>query len=149
MGGPGFDTFKPNDNYVRVYEPKTEFGRAEWRRMVYRFNPRLQPEGTFGVFDCPDAGQSAAKRSTSTTPLQALNLMNGPFVVQQAGFFAERVKREAGADVSAQVDRAFELAFGRGPDQREKSAAAELAREHGLAALCRALFNANEFVYVN
>jgi hypothetical protein len=117
--------------------------------MVYRFNPRLQPEGTFGVFDCPDAGQSAAKRNTSTTPLQALNLMNGPFVVQQAGFFAERVKREAGADVSAQVDRAFGLAFGRGPDQREKSAAVELAREHGLAALCRALFNANEFVYVN
>jgi hypothetical protein len=148
-GGPGFDTFKPNDNYVRVYEPKTEFGAAEWRRMVYRFNPRLQPEGTFGAFDCPDAGQSAAKRNTSTTPLQALNLMNGPFVLQQAGFFAERVRREAGPEVSAQVERAFSLAFGRRPDEQEKAAAAELVREHDLPALCRALFNANEFVYVN
>jgi hypothetical protein len=148
-GGPGFDTFKPNDNYVRVYEPKTEFGPAEWRRMVYRFNPRLQPEGTFGAFDCPDAGQSAAKRNASTTPLQALNLMNGPFVVQQAEFLAQRVQREAGDDVPAQVTRAFELAFGREPDGREGAAAAVLVREHGLAALCRALFNANEFVYVN
>jgi hypothetical protein len=149
MLGPGFDTFKPNDNYVRVYEPKTEFGPAEWRRMVYQFKPRLQPEGTFGAFDCPDAGQAAARRNTSTTPLQALNLMNGPFVLQQAEFFAERVRREAGGDAPAQVGRAFALAFGRAPDEVEKSASVELVRQYGLAALCRALFNANEFVYLN
>lgn len=96
MGGPGFDVFKPNDNYVRVYEPKDQFGPAEWRRMIYQHKPRLQADGVFGAFDCPDGGQPAPRRSASTTPLQALNLLNGAFVLQQAEFFAERVRREAG-----------------------------------------------------
>jgi hypothetical protein len=148
-GGPGFDVFKPSDNYVRVYEPKDQFGPAEWRRMVYQFKPRSQADGTFGAFDCPDAAQVAPKRTTSTTPLQALNLMNGPFVLEQARYFAGRVKKEAGDDAAAQVDRAFRLAFGRGPVAGERDAALKVVREHGLAALCRALFNANEFVYVN
>jgi hypothetical protein len=148
-GGPGFDVFKPNDNYVRVYEPKEQFGPAEWRRMVYQFKPRSQQDGTFGAFDCPDAAQVAPKRTSSTTPLQSLNLMNGPFVVQQARFFAGRVKKEAGDDPAAQVERAFLIAFGRAPSSQERNGAEALAREHGLAALCRVLFNANEFVYVN
>jgi hypothetical protein len=131
-----------------VYEPKEQFGPPEWRRMVYQFKPRSQQDGTFGAFDCPHAGQAAPKRTTSTTPLQALNLMNGPFVVQQAELFAERVRREAGEDVAAQVGRCFELAFGRTPTQAEREGAAQLVREYGLPALCRAMFNANEFVYV-
>lgn len=148
-GGPPFDTFKPNDNYVRVYDPKDRFGPAEWRRMVYQFKPRSQQDGTFGAFDCPDAGQSAARRTTSTTPLQALNLMNGPFVIEQAGFFSERIQADAGTDLLAQVDRAFALALARKPAGDERSAAVALIREHGLEALCRALFNTNEFIYVD
>ena len=148
-GGPPFSTFKPNDNYVRVYDPKDQFGPAEWRRMVYMFKPRSQQDGTFGAFDCPDAGQAAPKRAASTTPLQALNLMNAPFVVQQAEFFAERVRKEAGDEPVCQVDRAFALAFGRPPDAAERAGAMALVRQHGLASLCRALFNANEFVYLN
>jgi hypothetical protein len=70
-------------------------------------------------------------------------------VLEQARYFAGRVKKEAGDDAAAQVDRAFRLAFGRGPVAGERDAALKVVREHGLAALCRALFNANEFVYVN
>jgi hypothetical protein len=148
MGGPGFDLFEPNTNYVKVYTPKKEFGRAEWRRMVYQNKPRMQLDDTFGPFDCPDAGQIAPKRNSSTTALQALNLMNSRFLVQQAGLFAERLKREAGDDAAAQVRRGFRLAFGREPSAEESAAAAKLVREHGLAALCRSLLNANEFLYV-
>jgi hypothetical protein len=148
-GGPGFDLFEPNDNYVKVYTPKRAFGPDTFRRMVYWAKPRMQLDDTFGAFDCPDAGQIAPKRSSSTTPLQALNLLNSPFVLQQAGYFAERLRKEAGDDVRAQVRRAFRLAFGRGPTGEEAAAAAALVRQHGLPALCRALFNANEFVYVD
>jgi hypothetical protein len=45
MGGPGWRAFKPNDNYVRVYEPKEKFGPAEWRRSVYMQRIRMRPEG--------------------------------------------------------------------------------------------------------
>jgi hypothetical protein len=108
----------------------------------------MQLDDTFGPFDCPDGGQITPRRTNSTTALQALNLLNGRFLVQQSQIFAERVKREAGSDVAAQVRRAFQLAFQRKPATEEESAATALVRDHGLPALCRALFNANEFVYV-
>jgi hypothetical protein len=148
MGGPGFDLFEPNTNYVKVYTPKLVFGPAEWRRMVYQSKPRMQLDDTFGSFDCPDAGQITPRRNRSTTALQALNLLNGRFPVQQSQIFADRVRRESGDETTAQVRRAFRLAFLREPSPNEESAAVALVREHGLPALCRALFNANEFVYV-
>jgi mono/diheme cytochrome c family protein len=149
MGGPGFDLFQPNGNYVKVYTPRTEFGPAEFRRMVYQQKPRMQLDDTFGVFDCPDAGQIAPRRNVSTTPLQALNLLNSTFTMQQAGFFAERVAKEAGRDVAAQVKHVFALTFQRLPTEREQTAAETLVQAHGLAALCRAVLNANEFVFVD
>jgi mono/diheme cytochrome c family protein len=148
MGGPGWSPFEPNENYVRVYNPKQQFGPADWRRMVYATAVRQRPDGVFGVFDCPDGGQIAPKRNRSTTPLQALNLLNSGFIVQQARIFAERLEREAGADSAAQVHRAFALAFQREPEPAESSAALDLVRRDGLPALCRALFNANEFVFL-
>jgi hypothetical protein len=148
MGGPGWNAFKPNSNYVRVYEPKEEFGPDDFRRAIYMFKVRMRQDGVFGAFDCPDAGQIAPKRARSTTALQALNLFNSQFIVDQSKFFAERVQRDAGAKTDAQVAQAFQLAFGRAPDAEEAKSAAALAEQHGLAALCRALFNANEFLFI-
>ncbi len=149
MGGPGFDLFEPNTNYVKVYTPKQTFGPAEFRRMIYQQKPRMQLDDTFGAFDCPDGGQIAPKRNVSTTPLQALNLLNSNFMTQQAGYMALRVAKEAGPDQDAQVKRAFALCFQREPTAKELSAARKLVKQHGLAALCRALLNANEFVFVD
>jgi hypothetical protein len=149
MGGVGFDLFDPNTNYVKVYNSKQEFGPAEFRRLIYQSKPRMQLDDTFGSFDCPDAGQVAPKRNASTTPLQALNLLNSRFLVQQSGYFAERVQRDAGSEPSAQARRAFALAFQREASSEETAAAVALIRDHGLAALCRALLNANEFAYVD
>jgi hypothetical protein len=148
-GGPGFDLFEPNTNYVRVYTPKTVFGPAEFRRMVYQTVVRMRPDETFGVFDCPDGGQIAPKRNRSTTPLQSLNLLNSPFLVQQANYFADRVKADAGSKATDQVGRAFRLAFQREPTESEAASAVRLVADHGLPALCRALLNANEFLYVD
>ena len=149
MGGPGFDLFEPNTNYVKVYQPKKDFGPAEWRRMIYQSKWRMQLDDVFGAFDCPDAGQIAPKRTTSTTALQALNLLNSRFMLQQAKFFAERLEREAGKDAEKQVRYGFRLAFQREPSATEAAASARLVRDHGLPALCRALFNANEFLFVD
>ncbi len=148
MGGPGFSFFQPNDNYVRVYVPKQEYGPEDWRRMIYGTIVRQRPDGVFGAFDCPDAGQIAPKRARSTTPLQALNLANSTFIMRQAAFFSERLEREAGGDAAAQVRRAFVLAFQRQADREEVAAAERFVRRHGLKLFCRALFNCNEFVYL-
>jgi hypothetical protein len=148
MGGPGFDLFEPNGNYVKVYTPRKDFGPNEWRRMVYMTRPRMQLDDTFGAFDCPDGGQITPKRNRSTTPLQALNLLNSPFIVQQSGFFAERLRKEGGDEPEAQVHRGFRLAFGRDATPAETAAAVRLIRDQGAMVFCRALFNANEFLYV-
>lgn len=149
MGGPGFLAFEPNDNYVRLYNPKQSFGPEDFRRMIYMTKIRMHQDGTFGAFDCPDGGQIAPRRASSTTPLQALNLLNSPFVMQQAEFFAARVKAEAGEQLEPQVRRAFRLAFQRDPQPAELTASEAVVREHGLAVLCRAILNSNEFLYVH
>jgi hypothetical protein len=148
MGGPGFDLFEPNSNYVKVYQSKRSFGPEEWRRMVYQSKPRMQLDDTFGAFDIPDAGQIAPHRSRSTTALQALNLLNSPFLVQQADRFAQRVRSEAGDLEEEQVRRAFLLALQRLPVAAEMAAGVEVVRTEGLDVLCRALLNTNEFLFV-
>jgi hypothetical protein len=151
MGGPGYQLWdaRATGQGVFVFTPKARLGLAEHRRMIYQFKPRLQQDGTFGVFDCPDATAAVPRRNTSTTPLQALNLLNDPFVLDQAERFAARVRREAGASVPEQVERAFRLALGRAPSAVEAAAGERLAGAHGLALLCRALFNSNEFVSIH
>jgi mono/diheme cytochrome c family protein len=149
MGGPGFDLFEPNDNYVKVYQTKTDYGPAEFRRMVYQSKPRTMLDDFFGAFDCPDAGQPAPKRTSSTTPLQALNLLNSRFAMQQAEAFANRTIKESGPDLAKQIRRTFELIFQRSPSTEEQTDAVALAKFHGLPALCRALFNSNEFIRLN
>ena len=88
-------------------------------------------------------------RGRSTTPIQALNLYNSGFLLDQAGRFAERVKESAKSeDPATLADEAFLLAFGRTADPTEREEAAYLTKEHGLVSLCRALLNSNEFLFL-
>ena len=88
--------------------------------------------------------------NSTTTPSQALALMNHRFTMEMAESFARRLSEEAGSNnVSGQVDRAFELAFGRLPDAEEAAVAAALVEKHGLRAFCRAVMNSSELIYVN
>ena len=148
LGGPGFDLFEANTNYVKVYNSKREFDRDDLRRMVYQTKPRMQLEDTFGTFDCPDAGQVTPKRTSSTTALQALSLLNSPFLLQQSEAFAKRVEETSSKTLESQVDCAFQLGLGRLPTSEERAAAETLVQQHGLPMLCRAIYNTHEFVSV-
>lgn len=145
-GGPGFYLHEVEVENVMHYHPKKEFGPAEFRRMVYLFKIRQEQDAVFGSFDCPDGNQVIPKRSRSNTPLQALNLFNSPFVLQQSGILARRLADEASDE--ARVGRAFALAFAREPDPFEREASLALIRDEGIEAFCRALFNTSEFLFV-
>ena len=148
VGGPGYSAFEPNSNYVRVYTPKQKFGSGDFRRMIYMTKVRMHVDPTFGPFDCPDGGQVAPKRGRSTTPLQALNLLNSSLLLTQVEAFTARLTREAGADPTAQTRHAFALAFQREPDAAELAACVAAIRSERLAVVCRALLNSNEFVFL-
>jgi hypothetical protein len=147
MYGRGFDLFDKRGG-LSGFKPVETFKPENQRRMIYAHKVRREPETVFGAFDCPDAGQSTALRRASTTPIQALNLFNSRFTLEHAHAFAERVRREAGADDAAQIRRAYELALCRKPNAAELHDALPLVKQHGAAVLCRALFNSNEFLFI-
>jgi mono/diheme cytochrome c family protein len=138
--------------------------QSTWRRSVYIFVKRSVLLPLIEVFDCPATVVSGPSRAVSTVSPQALALMNNEFVLQQTGFFAERVAKEAGADRRAQVVRAFEIALNRTPSAKEiewslsflKSQADGYAQRNNekpdasaLRDFCHAIINLNEFLYVD
>lgn len=148
MGGPGFSGFDVQYENVRHYFPKKSYGAADWRRMIYMTKVRQEPESVFGAFDCPDASQVSPKRSRSTTPLQAFNLLNSEFMLQQADLFAQRLEKESPTSDVPRAALAFDVAFGRQATAAEADRSFAFANQYGWPALCRALLNANEFVFI-
>jgi hypothetical protein len=148
MGGPGFSAFEIEAENVRHYHPKTSYGPEDWRRMIYMTKVRMEQDSVFGLFDCPDAATSVAQRSRSTTPLQALNLFNSQFLLQQAGLFAKRLESEHPGNLRSQVTLAYELCYSREPTEDEFSDATEFVQNNGLTAFCRALLNSNELLFL-
>ena len=100
-----------------------------------------------GNFDCPDSSERTPQRTSTTTALQALSLLNSRFISEQSDFFAVRVQSQVGTSPTAQIRAAFQLAFGRTPTQAEVRDALPLVTAYGLPTLCRGLLNANEFLY--
>jgi hypothetical protein len=98
--------------------------------------------------DCPDPSTKTPARGITTTPLQALSLMNNAFVQRQARHFAERLKSHGNTNPDAQVQQAWRLAFGRAPRSDEARDGFALVRQHGLDSLCWTLLNSSEFIYV-
>jgi hypothetical protein len=150
VGGPSFRAFQLtvfNSNFYTLTDPvEPEFQR----RTIYRMQVNSAKSPLLDALDCPDPSVKAPRRSVTTTPLAALALMNNTFSLRQAKHFAERVRREAGDDVGAQVRLAYRLALGRPPRAAEARRAAAFVPEHGLDNVCWAwaLFNANEFLYL-
>ena len=147
-GGPSFYLHVVDRENVYHYHPKEAFGPADTRRMVYAFKVRMEQDGIFGAFDCPDGSLVMPKRSVSTTPLQALNLFNSRFILDQSQTFAERLRHEAGEQPESQVRAAWQLAFNRTPQRAEAEEAMAFVRSEGLPAFCRGVLNANEFLFI-
>jgi mono/diheme cytochrome c family protein len=141
-GGPSFQLYKYTVDNVATYFPVEKFGPETYRRTVYAQSARSIRTELLSVFDCPDSSLPEPRRVVTTSPLQALSLLNHSFTLDMAEAFAKRIE-------GAPTSLAFEYAFGRPPSEEEASAAQGFIREHGLAAFARALFNANEFVYVH
>ncbi len=148
MGGAGFQLYTYKRDNVSTYTPLDVWGPETYRRAVYHHNVRSSVVDLLSDFDLPDNAFSAPKRSHTTTPLQALTLLNHRFTLDMAAAFGDRVTREAPGNVDAQMERAFRWCFHRRPTISERAATARLVELYGLAAACRALLNANELLFV-
>jgi len=149
MCGPGYHDFRTFVFNSQFYEMRDPVGATFQRRSLYRTWVRSGRNPFLDVFDCPDPSAKAPRRAVTTTPLQALSLLNNSFVLRTADSFAKRIEAEAATDPEARVRKAYELALGRDPETDELSASTAFIQQHGLSAFCRVLFNSNEFLYVD
>ena len=147
MGGRGFRLYKVTRDNVSTYIPLDEHGPETWRRAVYHQNARAANTDLLTEFDCPDPAFATPRRASTTTPLQALTLMNHSFSVDMANQFAGRLRAHS-IEPLAQVERAFAIVYVRPPSNSEQAAAVALINKHGLPAFTRALFNSNELIYL-
>ena len=147
LGGQSFRIHNEKKTYAQ-WEVVDNHGPHTWRRMLYQERMRRVDDQIFTAFDFPDCGQIRAKRPVSTTPLQALNLMNSPFAVDQAGFIAERAKQSSNNDDVASTKELFQILLGREPNAEELEASLQVARNGGLELVSRSLINSNEFAFL-
>ncbi len=148
QGGPGFRPFEALPFPANAYAITDKTGPDFNRRTIYRMNVNSGKDPLLDAFDCPDPSVKTPRRGVTTTPLQALELMNNSFVQRQARHLAERAGSIAGPGVEAGVHAAYQLALGRGPTAEEARQAGDAAAARGLASVCWALLNSTEFVYV-
>jgi len=118
------------------------------RRSVYIFARRNLRFPFLEPFDVPDSNQSCPKRERSTTAPQALALLNATDVSTAAKALAARLEKEA-KSTDERITRAYSLTLGRAPSDTERKLSREFLAEAPLSEFCRALFNVNEFVYLD
>jgi hypothetical protein len=100
LGGPSVDANSP-------------------RRTIYTKVFRNDRHPLLDVFDTPDGYFSVSERNVTTTPTQALLMINGPWVLDRALALAKRLEREAGPNEQQRVEHAYQLVYGRTPDAEE------------------------------
>ncbi|MFT5467520.1 MAG: hypothetical protein ACI8UO_002624 [Verrucomicrobiales bacterium] len=160
-GGPGFKPRVPPEileQSKRNGWPKVEKeSSAHWRRSVYIYLKRQLPMPMLTLFDAPDSAQSCAVRFSSTTPTQALALLNDEFVNEQARYLARNALAEA-EDLEHVVRLLLERTLALPADEDQLAAAKEFVesrmsfrkdRKLALADLVVVLFNSSQFVYVD
>lgn len=179
MGGPSvFPELPPGMNVRGGWNVNAEESERN-RRSIYIFVRRNTRYPLFESFDMPDTHESCSRRNTTTSPLQALNLLNSQPALEWAQGFAGRVLEESGPSRDGQIDHAYRLAFSRSPESAERTmvrefldkqesilkervaAGEELAlprcESHEMSQtyaaamvdFCHMLINSNEFVYRN
>ncbi len=111
------------------------------------------------AFDYPTPASSMGRRNVSNVPAQALTLMNDPFLIGQAKFWAGRIRKDPKIGAMESVDTMYREAFGRSPSDDERSAALAFLEEQSQAYgkpddlrawadLAHVLFNVKEFVAI-
>ncbi|MCC6537517.1 MAG: DUF1553 domain-containing protein [Bryobacterales bacterium] len=144
-GGPAVRMFFFKDDHSPVYDyarfdPNSPGAN---RRSIYRFIVRSVVDPFMDRLDCPDPSVLTPKRNTTLTAIQALALMNNPFIVRMSEALAQRVQ---GPDA---VRQAVQLAYQREPSPEELKLLTAYASQHGLANLARLIFNTNEFLFAD
>ena len=163
MYGPGIYPKISDEIKAGQSNPGAGWGQSspeeQARRSVYIHVKRSLVLPLLSDFDVADSDSSCAARFTTTQPTQALGMLNGAFLNEEAIHLAKRLRQEASDDVRQQVTLAYRLALNREPDEqmirRGLSLIETLKSKHGLSSekgleqFCLMTLNLNEFIYLD
>jgi hypothetical protein len=133
----GFEGWKTNPD-----------GHDHARRSVYILARRNLRFPFLQVFDLPDTNLSCPRRERSTTAPQALALLNDREVMVAAQELAARIQRQCGSEDQI-IAEVYRTTLGRFPSALECQRTRNFLSKSPLSELCRAMFNTNEFVYLD
>ena len=145
--GPSFQPFDIVTFGSAFYVQKDLDTPEMQRRSIYRINVQSAKSPFLSALDCPDPSTKTPRRSISTTPIQALELMNNSFVDRSCKALANWISQST-SKPSDQILKAFELTLGRYPTATEMADQLKFVADHKLENLCWILFNSTEFLYV-
>jgi hypothetical protein len=132
LGGPSVKPYQPDGLWdMAMGKPKYDRAKGDdlYRRSLYTFIKRTMPHPEMVIFDAADRSVCTVRRQQTSTPLQALALLNDVQTVEAARFFAQRMMKEGGNDVKARVAWAFRTATGRDPSPKETEILAAMFAE--------------------
>jgi len=136
VGGPSVNPYQPKGLWLQVASGNQELkeyiqghGRDLYRKSMYTFWKRSLPPPSMIIFDAATREQCAVKRQSTSTPMQALVLLNDPQFTEASRLLAQRMMVEGGSDEAERIQFAFRLATSRNPHQREMDLLMELYRD--------------------
>lgn len=148
MGGPGFKLYRYLQDNVATYLPLDAPGPETYRRAVYHHNARACRLDLITDFDGPDCAFATPRRAATTSPLQALTLLNHRFTLDMAGALARRLEAESRGGLEDQIRTGFVITNGRLPTEEVIGQSIRFVEQNGLTAFCRALLNSNAMIYL-
>jgi hypothetical protein len=123
IGGPPVKPYQPPGLWeeIAMGKPKYEQGTGDdlHRRSLYTFLKRTVPPPAMITFDATDRSNCTVRRQATSTPLQALALLNDTQLIEAARFIGERMLKEGGGTPAEQARFAFRAVTSRTPTPRE------------------------------
>ena len=155
-GGPGVRPPLPKEitsTLLKNQWPVSKDEKDHRRRSIYLFARRNLRLPIFELFDRPALAESCTARKISTTAPQSLALLNSDFTRDAAARLA-RVAAKKTSDQTAQFTYCYLRLLNRAPNPVELEVCTQLVSaspdpKQGLAELCLALINLNEFLYLD
>ncbi len=134
IGGPSVKPYQPAGYWSFLNFPKREWqadkGDKVYRRGLYTYWCRTFLHPSLLAFDAPTREECTVERPRSSTPLQALVLLNDPIYVEAARVFAERIMKEGGSDTATRLNWAYRRALSRSVKPTEVKLLTELYQKH-------------------
>jgi hypothetical protein len=122
IGGPSVKPYQPEGLWEEKssgwkYEP--DKGEGLYRRSLYTYWKRTSPHPAMTTFDAAERNTCVVRRQTTSTPLQALVLLNDPQFVEAARVLGERALKESSATTDEWIVQTFRRCTSRKPGVRE------------------------------